>query len=287
MLLTFLGSVASRVSLIFLPKAGALLPVALATAFSASLAAPVKPLLDAAVMRTVLRRKASYGRARLFGQVGFGAASYLAGLFLGRNIRYIAVIHVLFSIPTTVLMLFLLPVQTGSASLVAKSACEVVGPSPSALEFPDLLCEVSKPRMPELIMFISSVLAIGILSGIIENFAFNRIVETSAVAPIGNHFGLIPLAASLAGAPVFWMSGRIISLLGIPLLLNFSLLSYIIRLFIYAYLSNPWHAVPAEMLRGATFASFWAASTYYVYGISPVGHEATMVSFILHFNLSF
>jgi hypothetical protein len=56
-----------------------------------------------------------------------------------------------------------------------------------------------------------------------------------------------------------------------------SIFSYILRFFIYATIKNPWGGLPAEALRGCTFAAMWASSTYYTHRISPPGLSATMV----------
>lgn len=56
-----------------------------------------------------------------------------------------------------------------------------------------------------------------------------------------------------------------------------SMVSYILRFFIYASIRNPWEGLPAEALRGMTFAAMWASSTYYTHRISPKGLSATMV----------
>jgi PPP family 3-phenylpropionic acid transporter len=303
MFATFLGSVLCRVGLFALPPPprADLRATAAMVALAAVFAAPVKPLLDAAVMQ-VLKRKSSYGRSRLFGQIGFGLGSYIAGMFLASDIRHIVIVHILFSVPTAYFMMHILPAHLTdnrhrksaaataaatatvsiSASTAANTPKQVSAASDSAVGFTDVFSEVSTAKKPEVIMFFSVVLAIGILSGIIENFAFNRIVESSGGgrAGMGSSFGVIPLAASIAGAPLFWMSGRLIAWLGVPALLSLSIASYCLRFVLYAYMTNPWQAVPAEMLRGATFATFWAATTYYVYSIAPIGHAATMV--IIH-----
>ena len=41
-------------------------------------------------------------------------------------------------------------------------------------------------------------------------------------------------------------------------------------------------AIPAEILRGTTFAVFWAGSTYFVYTVAPKGLTATMVRTVLY-----
>ena len=40
---------------------------------------------------------------------------------------------------------------------------------------------------------------------------------------------------------------------------------------------NPYHGLPAEALRGVTFAAFWSTSTIYAHRISPPGMSTTMV----------
>ena len=74
-----------------------------------------------------------------------------------------------------------------------------------------------------------------------------------------------------------YFSSQILAYVGVNGILSFSVLAYILRLVIYASIRNPWQALPAEVIRGLTFATFWASSTYYVYQASPKGLTATMV----------
>lgn len=105
----------------------------------------------------------------------------------------------------------------------------------------------------EAIFFFFLVLVIGISSGVIENFAYVRIRE---VGGTGKEMGLCRLVSSAFGAPMFWFSGRLVgddSVINEDLreetLLCLSLLSYVIRFFIYAFMKNPYHGLPAEALR--------------------------------------
>lgn len=66
-------------------------------------------------------------------------------------------------------------------------------------------------------------------------------------------------------------------MIGIPRCRRLSLLHDALRFVIYATISNPWHGMPAEALRGMTFAGFWAASTCHVGVIAPPGLSTTMV----------
>lgn len=71
--------------------------------------------------------------------------------------------------------------------------------------------------------------------------------------------------------------GHVTKYMSVMGVLMMSLVSYILRFFIYASIKNPWEGLPAEALRGMTFAAMWASSTYYTHRISPKGLSATMV----------
>ena len=118
----------------------------------------------------------------------------------------------------------------------------------------------------------------GVSSGIIENFAYVRISEVGGSR--GNCLGVCRLVSSLAGGPIFYLSGAITNKIGINNVLSLSLLSYVLRFMNYAIINNPWQALPAEVLRGVTFGLFWSASTYYIYNESPKALTASMLSLV-------
>lgn len=100
------------------------------------------------------------------------------------------------------------------------------------------------------------------------------------VGGTGKEMGLSRLVSSLAGAPMFWFSGPLTEALGTDRVLMLSLLSYVTRYIIYAYMRNPYHGLPAEALRGVTFAAFWSTCTIYAHRVSPPGLHATMLMFL-------
>merc|ERR1712113_212143 len=118
---------------------------------------------------------------------------------------------------------------------------------------------------------------VGTSSGCIENFAYVRIRE---VGGSGKEMGLSRLISSAAGAPMFWFSGSLSKKLGVDKVLVLSLLSYVVRFFIYAFMKNPYQGLPAEALRGFTFAAFWSTGTIFAHSISPKGMGATMLMFL-------
>jgi len=124
------------------------------------------------------------------------------------------------------------------------------------------------------LLFFFLVLVVGISSGVIENFAYVRIRE---VGGSGNEMGLSRLVSSMAGAPMFWFSGPLTELLGADRVLALSLINYVLRFFNYAFMQSPLQGLPAEALRGATFAAFWSTCTIYASRIAPPGMQATML----------
>ena len=70
------------------------------------------------------------------------------------------------------------------------------------------------------------VFAIGLSSGVIENFAYKRLRELGAS---GSVLGISRLVSSLAGIPMFFFSGRIVKNFSIVTILTAAMISYIAR----------------------------------------------------------
>lgn len=258
MLLTFIGSILSRCLLAF--KRKNVFWLGLLVAASAVLNAPVKPLLDSAVM-AILVDKADYGKTRLFGQLGFGFGSYLVGPFLSKDMSKIFMIHAALAVPTTAVMMTFAP-----------------KPQQDSKKKLDLkLGLVHALRNKGLVVFFLVVFLVGLSSGITENFAYVRISE---VGGQGDILGILRLVSSIAGCPFFWLAGNFHRALGTNGVLAMSLLAYAVRLYNYAAILKPIHAIPAEVIRGAAFAVFWTSMTSHVYEKSPSGLTATMLGLL-------
>ena len=174
MLLTFMGSVIARCGLAMtMTHYGWLFVV---VAVSAVLNAPVKPLMDSAIM-SMLVDKSDYGRSRLFGQLGFGLGSYLVGPFVQSDIRLIFYMQFIFAIPAAYLMAGFKPNPSTSApptpqnkgkkqkKQTEKDKIDIVGALRHTIED------------PKIAIFFLTVFVIGVSSGIIENFAYVRLTE--------------------------------------------------------------------------------------------------------------
>jgi len=156
---------------------------------SAILNAPVKPLMDSAVM-SMLVDKSTYGQSRLFGQLGFGVGSWIAGpLLAGKYMKYIFPLHAIIAVPTALVML-------------------AFNPKPQEKQQNTELLAAVKHALTDtkFIVFFYIVFIIGLSSGIAENFAYVRLAEVGAV---GHVLGVCKMASSLAGCPTFWYSSKV------------------------------------------------------------------------------
>ena len=296
MLFTFALSTVVRFGLVYaskVPKHRLASSISLLVGLSAIINAPVKPLLDACVMQR-LKDKSQFGRSRLYGQLGFGFGSWLVGPFLGkREIRSIFVVQALLALPTTVFMLLFLrarrePVRAGVGAgkeqqqkkRPPSTSSSSPSPSPSSplssSDFVTALRHVGASR--RILAFFSYVFLLGISSGIVENFAYVHLKDAGGYD--GSVLGVCRLVSSVAGVPMFWMAGGILRAVGVNGILLTSMAAYVARFTLYANIRNTWQALPAEVLRGATFALFTTASTFYVYQESPPALVATMLSLL-------
>eukprot|EP00804_Cyclotella_cryptica_P013296 CCRYP_018639-RA/>CCRYP_018639-RA protein AED:0.41 eAED:0.41 QI:0/0/0/1/0/0/2/0/369 len=210
---------------------------------TALLNAPVKSLIDTIVMEKLTSDKDRYqfGRMRLWGQIGFGLGSSLVG---------------------SLLSMFPVKQENIKSSRENEKKTNIAGGLRLLSQNSDAL------------IFFFLVFVIGTSSGCIENFAYVRVRE---VGGSGNQMGILRLVSSLAGAPMFWFSGPLTEFLGVDVVLVMSLLAYVARFFNYAYMNHPYHALPAEALRGITFALFWSSGSTYAHKISPPGMSATIL----------
>jgi len=287
--------------------------------------APVKSLIDSMVMDHI-HDQTSYGRLRLWGQMGFGLGSSAVGVLLSRSQ------HIPWPETTTFSEEFQEMIEQWPPMVrtllefadkcwTSMTAYKLLFFAHAALSVPTWMCirafkrldkeqkdKAEKKKMTLLqqagvakksakngggsriaeglllmlhsgdaLLFFFLVFVVGVSSGVIENFAYVRMRE---VGGTGKDMGLSRLVSSIAGAPMFWFSGPLTRALGADRVIVLSLLSYVTRFLIYAFMRNPHHGLPAEALRGVTFAAFWSTCTIYAHRVSPPGLHATMLMFL-------
>jgi MFS-type transporter involved in bile tolerance (Atg22 family) len=262
--------------------------------------APVKSLLDSMVM-SHLHDRSRYGRLRLWGQLGFGIGSSGVGVLLSKSkhraynptagqtllekldnfwqsitgYKLLFLTYFLMSLPTFICIRAFHKLHDEKEKEKERVLAEK-NSEPSkqkeSLGFWDGINVLF--HNSDALLFFFLVFVVGISSGIIENFAYVRIRE---VGGNGKDMGLSRLVSSMAGAPMFWFSGPLTELLGADKVIVLSLCSYVVRFVIYASMRSPLQGLPAEAMRGVTFAAFWSTCTIYASRIAPPGMGATMV----------
>jgi MFS-type transporter involved in bile tolerance (Atg22 family) len=264
--------------------------------------APVKSLLDSMVM-SHLNDRSRYGRLRLWGQLGFGIGSSGVGILLSRSkhrpynpkaggtlieklhnfwlsitgYKLLFLTYALMSVPSWLCIRAFHKLHDETEkekeiAMAAKDPHSVKKEEQSSVGVWDGFNVLF--HNSDALLFFFLVFVVGISSGIIENFAYVRMRE---VGGTGKDMGLSRLVSSVAGAPMFWFSGPLTELLGADRVIVLSLISYVIRFVIYALMRNPLQGLPAEAMRGVTFAAFWSTGTIYASRIAPPGMGATMV----------
>ncbi|CAN0314146.1 unnamed protein product, partial [Ectocarpus sp. 12 AP-2014] len=207
LVLTFAASTLLRVSLA--ARTSFLWIVSVIT-LTAVINAPVRPLLDSSALQS-LDDRAEYGKQRLWGQWGFGIGSFLTGKLLSRfGFKAAFYMHAAFSLPTLLILMRFSPKK------------EDRGKEPP--KFGELYQLVVHD--PDVLVFFSMVFAIGLSSGVIENFAYKRLRELGGT---GSVLGVSRLVSSLSGIPMFFFSGAIVKHFSIVGILTASMMSFIAR----------------------------------------------------------
>lgn len=278
--------------------------------------APVKSLIDSMVMDHI-NDQSTYGRLRLWGQLGFGLGSSGVGMLLSKSThipwpatssfsedflqhyprakvlfefadkcwtsltgyKLLFLSHAALSVPTWICIRAFRRLDREQK---AKSSTTPIAPKKNGSAAESGGSKIGEGLLlllqnVDALFFFFLVLVVGISSGVIENFAYVRMRE---VGGTGKEMGLSRLVSSLAGAPMFWFSGTLTEALGADRVIVLSLFSYVVRFLIYAFMRNAYHGLPAEALRGVTFAAFWSTGTIYAHRVSPPGLHATMLMFL-------
>ncbi len=221
----------------------------------ALLSNPIIPIVDATTLQMLKGRADQYGKVRLWGAVGWGLCSPIAGALaeqMGVRINFIAFTLVMVA---GVLVAAGLPVTRGA---VAKGG---FGSSLRQL--------VLNPRLGPfwLIAFIS-----GVGMSLLQNFLFLH------MNVLGAGQGLMGIAMTFSTASevvIMFTSDRLLRRFGARALMGASLLAYVLRLLALSFIQDPWLVLPLQLLHGFTFAAMWVASMHFLAENTPEGLGAT------------
>ncbi|XP_073973876.1 sugar baby transporter isoform X3 [Rhodnius prolixus] len=211
-----------------------------------------------------------YGNQRLWGSVGWGLFSVIAGLIVdkfsdGQKKNYF---------PAFVLMLIMLFLDLVVSSRIKYKQLRT---SSSILrDMGKLLSEV------KIVIFLIWCICVGMCTAMLWNFLFWYLEDLATAhgcetkAWIKTLEGLAMGIQCFGGElPFFFLSGWILKKIGHINAMTLVLFVLGVRFLLYSVLTNPWWCLPIELLNGLTFGLFYAAMTSYASIVALPGTEST------------
>ncbi|GIY75122.1 major facilitator superfamily domain-containing protein 6-A [Caerostris darwini] len=224
----------------------------------------VESITDAACGNTLGEEMELYGRQRMFGTIGWGIFSLVAGSLnhvfskSADTINYSPGFYmsvIFYSLDIIVI----LNLQLKFARISRRNIFKDVG---------WLLLK------PKIFLFILQVTSIGLIRGVFNTYLL-WYLESLGANPL--LLGSVASVQSFLGeVPFLFFSGWIIKKMGHLNVFAMSFAAHGLRFFAYSFLVNPWWGLAVEVLQGPSFGSFYAAVTAYVKLVAPIGAEATV-----------
>ncbi|XP_066921455.1 uncharacterized transporter YwbF-like [Clytia hemisphaerica] len=245
----------------------------------------ITSFLDSFVMNLVKSstKETDFGRQRLFGSIGFGSASLIAGYAVDNYTnKYLSVYTAAFYVFLPLWLLFI-PL----AFYVAMVSELETAVKPQYLHaFPERKNEQRSLTMSVLktcgtlpnMIFLFTVFLTGICNGLMIGFFYlymkRELSSSNTVMGVSIAFG------NLGELFMFPVSYKLIKMVGtIPCLIS-GIFAYFLRYIFLSIITDPWLSLPIQLLNAFCFALFIAAAIEHVVKISPKEICTTMVSIV-------
>lgn len=217
--------------------------------------APIIPLVDNAILELLGKEATQYGKFRLWGAVGWGAAAPLIGLLVDKSGLDWAFPIFLVGMLVTLFVSFFMPMsQKGIGEELISGISLLL-------------------KDKELLLFLGTMLFIGMGLAIVDVYLFLRLDE------IGASKGLMGFTLTLGTASeivIFFFTDRLLKRLGTSRLLKIAVGALSLQLIGFSFLKVPWVAPLIQVLHGPSFAGMWVAGITIANKRAPEGMGATM-----------
>lgn len=224
----------------------------LITTFAISVAS-IGSIIDSSVLSSLGTRKQDYGKFRLWGTIGFGVASLIAGFITQKfGLSWAFYMYILFLSLVLVLALKF-PIQKTSFRKPLGS---------SNFEF----------QSPAWLKFLLIVFIIGIGLGISGNYLLLR-MENLGISR--TYMGLTLVSLTLSEIPLMIFGHRLLKVWPAQRWLFVALFFMCLRLLFNSLAVAPWHFLLIQLLHGPTFALVWVAGISYTDELAPPHLKAT------------
>jgi MFS family permease len=220
----------------------------------------------------MLDRPQLYGQQRMFGSIGWGTFSIIAGLAVdkfseGQSVKNYTVVFIM----TMVLIIFDMLVSARLEHSQTKRSSSIVK-------------DVGKMfKSVRISIFFLWCIVVGLGTALIWNFLFWHLEDLAAASKTCDTTWIKTLQGLAMGIqcfggelPFFFLSGWLLKKISHVHAMSLVLLGFAFRFYFYSILVNPWWVLPIELLNGVTFGIFYATMASYASIIAPAGCEATL-----------
>lgn len=237
---------------------------------------------DAICFQLLEDKPGNYGRQRVFGSIGWGGFTILAGYIIDSYSQHLN--GEKDYTPALFLMLGLLTFDL----IICVLKLRVKPTTKNSSGGGDVMRLLSSPST---VVFILWCTGVGVLTSLIWQWLpwylsdlAGSYSESQSCDSTDHGATWITLLLSLNMAiqcfigevPMFFLSGWILKKLGHIHTMSLVLSVFGIRFLSYSMLTNPWHSLPIEVLNGVTFGIFYSTMVSYASMIAPPGMESTM-----------
>lgn len=219
-------------------------------------------LFDGATMAVLKEHKGDYGLQRLYGNIGAIVITPLSGVLIdvfsemygSQDYRPAFYLYCGLKIIAAVVIIFL--------SLDFRQ--------PSNQVFSDFKTLI---RKPEILTFLFVMMISGTCFGLLDTFLFWLLQDLGAKKFL---MGITVTVGSIAGVPTLIASGWIMGKLGHANTIILGYAFYVIRMFGYSFIQNPWWCMPFEVLECFTVSLMGAAAVSYASELATPSTLATL-----------
>nr|XP_053644364.1 major facilitator superfamily domain-containing protein 6-A-like [Cherax quadricarinatus]XP_053644365.1 major facilitator superfamily domain-containing protein 6-A-like [Cherax quadricarinatus] len=219
-------------------------------------------LFDGAAMAILKEYKGEYGLQRLYGNLGAIVVTPVSGVLIDvfsdmhgyQDYSPAFYLYCCLKVVAAVLILFVNMDFREPSSTVVK-------------DFRFLL------RQPEILTFLLVMLVSGTCFGLLDTFLFWLLQDMGAQKYL---MGITVTVGSLAGVPILIASGAIFNKLGHANTIVLGFAFYVVRMFGYSFITNPWWVMPFEALECFTVSLMGAAAVSYAAALSTPSTIATL-----------
>ena len=241
----------------------------------------LRPLTEGIILTSLGKDKELFGRQAMFAAIGWLTSCVISGYLYSYFGFYACWYLQVFSVFATIYILVF------HVEDFKKEEISEMDKIPFFVKLKNVCEKLSEPKVLKILIV---MVVQGAGSNMIESFLF-LYLNNDLQAP-KYICGWTIFFTCLLEHPIFFYSHKLLDYFGINILFITAQLAFIIRTFLYTYLTkdNVLWVLPIELLHGLTFANMWTSATQFASDFCPKGLESIcmlILAFCFYFVGSF